>query len=560
MALAWLAVGAAQAQTLGTAALLVGPAAGTNSVVLAVTGAWTNTANTNWLHLPGNSSGSGSANVVFSYDPNSGTTRSGTLTIAGQTLTVTQAGATYLQADLMTNVVSAGLNEPYGVAADGAGNVYIADTKNSAIRKWTATNNAMTGLVTSGLHLPTGVAVDIQGNVYIADTGDSAVKKWSAASGTVTTLVASGLTYPYGVAVDGAGNVYIADTYNNAIKKWAVANSNTTTLVASNLNTPQGVAVDGAGNVYIADTDNSAIKKWSAANSNVTTLVSSGLSYPSGVAVDGTGNVYIADTYDSAIKVWTSANINLITLVSANLSYPHGVALDRAGNVYAADTLDSAVKERTYAFVDPTTRSENGAAGNDALPAVLPTAENLLAPFNPTTDQSWLSISGVSNGVVSFSFTANNTGAGRTAHISLLGQAIPVTQSAQAPLATTQAATGITSSNATLNASVNPEGVATTVYFIYGASTNYGNTNVVSNSFNGTSALSVSAIVTNLSPTTVYYFQALASNNVGVVLGGVLTFTNNSDAAYFLGTTSLVAGPAAESNSAVLAVKPQTGA
>src|ERR1019366_4846028 len=103
LVLAWLALSAAQAQTtnyaLGTTALLVGPAAGSNSVVLAVTpatGAWTATANAAWLHLsPANQSGTGSTNVVFSYDVNPGATRSGTLTVGGQTLTVTQAGSTY---------------------------------------------------------------------------------------------------------------------------------------------------------------------------------------------------------------------------------------------------------------------------------------------------------------------------------------------------------------------------------------------------------------------------------------------------------------------------------
>ena len=75
---------------------LEGPGAGSDSVVLAVvphSGVWTATTNATWLHLsPANQSGTGSTNVVFSYDANPGATRSGTLTIAGQTLTVTQAG------------------------------------------------------------------------------------------------------------------------------------------------------------------------------------------------------------------------------------------------------------------------------------------------------------------------------------------------------------------------------------------------------------------------------------------------------------------------------------
>jgi DNA-binding beta-propeller fold protein YncE len=162
-------------------------------------------------------------------------------------------------------------------------------------------------------------------------------------------------------------------------------------------------------------------------NNNVTTLVASGLSSPYGVAVDGAGNVYIADTSHNAIKEWMPANNNVTTLVSTGLSHPYGVAVDGAGNVYIADTYDNAIKELPHAFVDPTAKLEGLAAGNDALPVVLPATANLLIPFAPTSDQTWLTIAGITNGVVSFGFTAN-TGPARTAHISLLGQTISITQ------------------------------------------------------------------------------------------------------------------------------------
>jgi len=275
LAIAWLGFSAAQAQTtnytLGTSALLEGPSAGSNSVVLAVTpstGSWTATANAAWLHLsPANQSGTGSTNVVFSYDANFAQTRSGTLTIAGQTLTVTQAGSAYVTAGQLVPLVFSGVFNPFGVAVDGAGNVYIADIDDNAIKEWTPTNS------------------------------------------TLTTLVSSNLSSPGGVAVDGAGNVYISDTGNNAIKEWSVANSNVTTLV-SGLN--GAIAADAAGNVYIADGGDKTIKEWNAANSSLTTLVTLGLVGPEGVAVDVAGNVYIADSVPDAeigtMKEWTAAN------------------------------------------------------------------------------------------------------------------------------------------------------------------------------------------------------------------------------------------------------------
>ncbi len=77
--------------------------------------------------------------------------------------------------------------------------------------------------------------------------------------------------------------------------------------------------------------------------------------------------------------------------------------------------------------MDTAVKIETAAAGSDALPVVLPATANLTGPFAPVSDSSWLTITGVTNGVVSFAFTANNS-ANRTAHITVLGQSITVTQ------------------------------------------------------------------------------------------------------------------------------------
>jgi DNA-binding beta-propeller fold protein YncE len=420
--------------SLGTTNLLEGPAAGSDSVVLAVatpTASWTITTDAPWLHLsPANQSGTGSTNVVFSFDANPGATRTGTLTIAGLTLAITQAGSTYVAAGAVTTLVSSGLNQPLSVAVDSTGNVYIADTVNRAVKKWTAANNTVTTLVSSNLSSPYGVAVDGAGNVYFT-SGSSLLQVWTATNNTVTTLLSSGLNGPEGVAVDAVGNVYFADSFNKAVKEWTAANSNVTTLVSSGLNKPSGVTLDTAGNVYFADT---AIKKWTAANSNLTALVSSGLLLTYGVAVDGSGNVYIGDNHynssTNAIKKWTAANNTVTTLVTtvvpSGAAYASGVAVDGMGNVYFADVRNNAVKELPYAFVDPTPKLESLAAGSDTLPVVLPATANLLPPFAPASDQSWLIITGITNGVVNFAFTA--AASHRTANITLLGQSILVAQ------------------------------------------------------------------------------------------------------------------------------------
>jgi hypothetical protein len=440
LALACMALDAARAQTtnyiLGTTNLLVGPVAGTNSVVLGVipnTGVWTAGTNATWLHLsPTNQSGTGSTNLIFSYDANPGVTRSGTLTISGQTLTVTQAGATYVPARPLTTLVSSGLYQPQGVALDSEGNVYIADTSNNMIKEWTVTNNSVATLVSSGLDKPIALAVNGAGDIYTVNFNNNTLKLWTAANSNLSTL-ANYPVPPFGVAVDSVGNVYFSP--EGELLELTASNSQIITLLGGgpgnpfSMYTPIGVAVDAAGNLYFSNNQEYEINELKPGSSNATALVGfpSGLSQPWGVAVDGSGNVYIADSDHSAIKELTAVNGSLTPLVSSGLYWPLGVAVDGAGNVYIADTSDNAIKELPYAFVDPTPKLEGMAAGNDALPAVLPITENLLPPFAPTSDQSWLTITGITNGVVSFSFTAN-TGPARTANITLLGQTIPITQ------------------------------------------------------------------------------------------------------------------------------------
>ena len=142
--------------------------------------------------------------------------------------------------------IDARLAFPTGVAVDGAGNLYIADSRNHRIRKvdssGTITTIAGTGELGFGgdggpatdarLAAPTGVAVDGAGNLYIADSDNQRIRKVDS-SGTITTIAGSGepgfsgdggpasegrLAFPTGVATDGAGNVYIADTDNHRIR------------------------------------------------------------------------------------------------------------------------------------------------------------------------------------------------------------------------------------------------------------------------------------------------------------------------------------------------------
>ena len=162
------------------------------------------------------------------------------------------------------NTGSLTLANPFGVAVDGAGDLYITDTGNSRVVEVTAAGTASV-LSTGGLTLkqPFGVAVDGAGDVYIADTVNSSVVEVTTA-GTASVLSTGGLTLsqPFSVAVDGAGDLYITDTGNNrVVEVTAAGTASVLSTGGLTLAEPFSVAVDGAGDLYIADYGNSRVVK-----------------------------------------------------------------------------------------------------------------------------------------------------------------------------------------------------------------------------------------------------------------------------------------------------------
>jgi sugar lactone lactonase YvrE len=235
--------------------------------------------------------------------------------------------------------VGSGLHQPFGVAVDGAGDVFIADTLNSRVVEVPAGGGAQT-TVGSGLWYPTGVAVDGAGNVFIASMGNNLVVEVPAGGGAQTTL-GSGLSTPYDVAVDGAGDVFIADANNNRVVEVPAGGGTQTTVPASGLNQPLGVGVDGAGDVFIADNGNNRVVEVPVGGGAQTT-VGSGLIWPYGVAVDGAGDVFIGSAGNNQV-VEVPAGGGAQTIVGSGLRYPTGVAVDGAGDVFITDAENNRV-------------------------------------------------------------------------------------------------------------------------------------------------------------------------------------------------------------------------
>jgi sugar lactone lactonase YvrE len=271
---------------------------------------------------------------------------------------------------------AAKFDNPRGIAVDVSGNVYVADTLDSTIRKITPAGRVSTLAGTAGkdghedgqgtaarFDMPSGLAIDSSGNIYVADTWNNTIRKITP-DGLVTTLAGvaglGGRDYkggldgpgskatfktPSGVAVDSGGNVYVADEGDNLIRKISpegVVN----TLAGSTGNDgnihgpfrgPDSVAVDSSGNVYVADTGNNCIRKITASGI-VTTLA--GLPGPGGGSVDGTGSAARFNT-PSSVSVDANGNVYVFDFFTIRKITPDGVVTTLAGKAGKMDRNES---------------------------------------------------------------------------------------------------------------------------------------------------------------------------------------------------------------------------
>ncbi len=280
---------------------------------------------------------------------------------AGLTRFITDFAGMLSQGSAEGQGIAASFNQPAGLATDSAGNVYVADSANNTIRMITPGGLVSTLAGTAGssgsadatgpaarFKTPSGVATDASGNVYVADTNNSTIRKITP-QGVVSTLAgtpgvpgsadgqgaAASFRYPYGIAADTAGNVYVADTGNDTIRKITPGGLVSTLAGAAGLpgaadgqgaaarfNEPAGIGVDAAGNVLVADFNSNTIRRITAGGL-VSTLAGTPFAFgcadgtgaaalfngPQAIAIDAAGDAYVADTYNATVRKVTSAGV-----------------------------------------------------------------------------------------------------------------------------------------------------------------------------------------------------------------------------------------------------------
>jgi sugar lactone lactonase YvrE len=323
---------------------------------------------------------------------------------------------------------AARFNRPLGLVADASGNVYVADSLNNTIRMISSAGTVTTLAGVPGMNgsadgpaatatffQPGSVAVDASGNVFVADTGSSTVRR--IAAGTVTTLAGTpgvsgaadgtganaSFLQPSGIATDAAGTLYVADTGNSTVRRVTPAGVVTTlagtagvlgsangTGAAAQFSGPHDLSVDASGTVFVADSGNNMMRKLTAAGvvtsfagaapvrgSSDQTGAAASFSSPLGIATDAAGNTYVADYQNQTIrKVSPSGVVSTLagspgiggsvdgTGSAARFNYPYAVAVDSAGTIYVADALNYLIRAVTPAGVVTTLAGSAGMSGS----------------------------------------------------------------------------------------------------------------------------------------------------------------------------------------------------
>jgi hypothetical protein len=302
---------------------------------------------------------------------------------------------------------NASLSAPRGIAVDGSGDLFMADYWNNCIRK-VAANGIITTVAGNGsgaysgdngaatnatLYFPQGVAVDAAGDLFIADTGNSRIRKVGT-NGIITTVAGGGtggdgglatsasLYGPGDVVLDAVGDLFIADNGNNRVRK--VGTNGIITTVAGNgfvgyagdngsatnasLTSPVALALDVIGNIFIVDNGNNRIREVGT-NGIISTVAGNGtagfsgdggaasnamLSSPAAVVLDANENLYVADKNNNRIREVTlagSQNLVLKNVTTANDGNYQAILTDFTGSVTSSVTI---LKEISLLQAPPT--------------------------------------------------------------------------------------------------------------------------------------------------------------------------------------------------------------
>ena len=259
-------------------------------------------------------------------------------------------------------------SSPWGIAVDSSGYVYVTDTGNNRIQKFTASGSFVTkwgstGSGNSQFNEPYGIAVDNSGFIYVVDRKNTRVQQFNTAGTFLvqwTTDPNGWGSDPHGMSIYGSGILYITDFSNHHVSKFSTTGALLTHWGSGGIEdgafvNPYGISVDKSGNVYVADTANNRVQKFTSEGGFLTKWGTKGSGNaqflnPKGIAVDSSGAVYVVDSDNHRVRVFTSTGSFVDTWGiqgsgDGQFSSPVGLAFDSAGYIYVVDQGNNRIQK-----------------------------------------------------------------------------------------------------------------------------------------------------------------------------------------------------------------------
>jgi sugar lactone lactonase YvrE len=256
----------------------------------------------------------------------------------------------------------AALADPFGVALDASGNLWVTDTGHNRVEELSPTGRPLASFGWQRLDQPEGIAVDPAGNIWVADTGQDRVIEFSPHGLVLAVVGGTGagdgqFDSPTALTVAPNGNVYVADQNNNRVE---VLSPTGAYLSSVSVATPDGVAIDSAGNLWVSSpsyADGNAVDEFAPSGALLASFGSTQASYgalsnTAGIALADYGwiSVFNPDTsFHSEFGLQSSAGA-----AGEDLEAPQGIAIGAAGEIFVADSGNNRIVE----FTPPALSSE----------------------------------------------------------------------------------------------------------------------------------------------------------------------------------------------------------
>jgi tripartite motif-containing protein 71 len=360
------------------------------------------------------------------------------------------------------------LKTPQGVTTDAQGNVWVADSENHRLQKFSPQGQYLSqfgslGSANGQLNTPSDIAVTASGDLWVVDKGNDRIQKFSAQGAYLGQFGGLGsgqgqFNDPWGIAIGPNGTIWVSDRANNRIQQFTASGTFIRSVGNSGsgngqFSGPVGIAVDPSNNVWVVDRVNNRVQQFSSTGQYLSQFGSKGsadgqFEGPRAIEVAPSGNLVVTDRWLNRVQVISPHGVPVAVFGTGQVSGPEGIAIGSDGVIY----LSSASGDRIEKWVP------------------------------------------------------------------------------QPASATTGTASAVTDKSATVSGAVNPNGTATSYRFEYGTTLAYGASAPVPDQGVGSGGepVSVSAPLTNLQSETAYHYRLVATNAGGVTYGKDATFKTNA--------------------------------